>query len=66
MISLNDSKVAHWKSTAAPVNTHLFLEANSEPIVFKMQVYDFSELCKYIIWKIALPRSPVTEFTTLI
>lgn len=35
MISLNDSKVPRWKLTAAPVSTRLFLQANSEPIVFK-------------------------------
>lgn len=37
MISLNDSKVALWKPTAAPVNIHLFLQPNSETIVFKVK-----------------------------
>ena len=41
MIGLNDSKVAHWKPTAAPVNTHLFLWTNSEPIVFKIKFMIF-------------------------
>lgn len=40
MISLNDSEVAHWKPTAAPVNIRLFLWANSDMILFKIKFMD--------------------------
>lgn len=66
MVSLIDSSLTQ-KATTIPFNTHLFLQANSEPTVLQHlnQVYDFPELRKYILWSTNTTRSPVNEFTLL-
>lgn len=65
-VSLIDSSLTQ-KATIIPFNTHLFLQANSEPTDLQHlnQGSDFPESWKYILWSITVTRSPVTEFTLL-